>query len=97
MSTELNLDIATMEGKTWLAEITGTDAKFGLQRSFVNAVEKTTSRSGKTGTASYLVGDGVYESNEGRRRLGRRYWIVRDGQVREVNRAEALAELERLS
>ena len=94
MTAELNLDIATMEGKTWLAELTGTDAKFGFRREFINTVEKITSRSGKTGTASYLVGDGVYESNEGRKRLGRRYWIVKDGEAREVDRAEALAALD---
>ena len=92
-----------MEGKTWLAELTGTDAKFGFRREFVNAVEKTTSRSGRTGTATYLVGPGVYESNEGRRRLGRRYWVVKVDETIgapgelvavNVNRAEALAALE---
>lgn len=91
----ITLDIATMEGKTWLAEIVGTDKKFGLQRVFVNAVQRRTSHSGKTGTAEYVVGPGLYESNEGRRRLGRRYWKVdSDGALIPLDREELLEEME---
>ena len=92
-STEIHLDICTPEGKTWLARITGVGGKYGLDRDFVRAVERDTSRSGRTGTTTYLVTDGVYEANEGRRKLGRSYWIVRDGAARKVSRDEAVAAL----
>jgi hypothetical protein len=93
MSVTLNLDICLPEGKTWLARITGTGGKYGVEREFINPVEKYTSRSGLTGSADYLLEDGVYQSNEGRRRRGRRWWIVADGEVRETDRDTALAAL----
>jgi hypothetical protein len=95
MTATIMLDICTPEGKTWLALVTGVGGKFGIERDFVSAVSKHTSRSGMTGTATYIVDDGVYESNEGRQRLGRRYWIVEDGEPREVERDDALAWLKR--
>ncbi len=92
MSTTISLDVCTPEGKTWLAEIVGTGGKFGIERDFINRISTNTSRSGRTGSYDYIVPDNcVLESNEGRRRLGRRYWIVAAGSVREVERDEALA------
>lgn len=67
--TEISLDICTPEGKTWLARITGPDAQYGVAREFIRSAERSTSRSGQTGTASYLIGPGVYERREGRRNL----------------------------
>lgn len=90
---QLELDICTPEGKTWLARITGTGGKYGLEREFVNSVDKETSKSGRTGTAFYVLDDGIYESNEPRKRLGRRYWLVSGGEVTEIDRDTALAEL----
>jgi len=92
---ELDLDVCTPEGKTWLAQVLGTDraAPGGLQREFLTAVSSRLSRSGMTGTKTYLVTDGAYESNEGRKRYGRRWWVVTGDQVREVDRAEALAHV----
>jgi hypothetical protein len=92
MTTQINLGIATYSGKTWLAELTGLDKKFGFQREFINAAERNTSRSGKTGTASYIVGAGIYESQSGR--TGRSYWLVgADDTVTEIDRTRVLAEL----
>lgn len=90
----LSLDIATDEGKTWLARVTGLGGKYGIEREWIHPIARNTSRSGRTGDAIYLVEDGVYESNEGRRRLGRRYWVVADGQVREVERDEMIRIVE---
>lgn len=82
--TTIHLDVCTPEGKTWLAEITGLGGQFGFLRSFVNATESNFSRSGMTGTKTYDVSDGVYESSEGRRRYGRRFWKVENGEVTEI-------------
>lgn len=92
-TTTLDLDICTPEGKTWLALISGVDQRFGFDREFINPIEKSTSRSGMTGTATYMVGNGIYESNEGRRRYGRRYWRVADGVVTEIGRDDVVAAL----
>jgi hypothetical protein len=94
-TTTIRLDICTPagDGKTWLAEVTGIDPKFGLAREFVRPVTRHTSRSGRTGWAEYVVSDGLYESHESRRRLGRRYWRVRDGRVEQISLDELLAEL----
>lgn len=89
----LDLDVCTPEGKTWLARITGVGGRYGIERAFIRAATRNLSRSGKTGTMSYLIGPGVYESNEGRRRYGRRYWIVDEDGLREVSQDEALAAL----
>lgn len=91
MTTTIELDIATMEGKTWLAQITGLDTRMGFDRTFLRAIEKHTSKSGKTGYATYAVTDGLYESNEGRRRLGRRFWSVKGGVVTEVDVLDMIA------
>lgn len=89
-TAEIVLDICTPEGKTWLARVNGLDIAYGFDRAFVRAIERNTSRSGRTGSATYAVEDGVYESNEGRRRLGRRYWLVEDDQVREIERQDVV-------
>jgi len=90
---EMKLDVCTPEGKTWLACITGIGGPYGFQREFVNTIARDTSRSGRTGTYTYLVTDGFYESNEGRRRLGRRYWKVQNGVITEIDRADLIAAL----
>jgi hypothetical protein len=87
----ITLDVCTPEGKTWLALVTGVDQKFGFQRDFVGTIDKHLSGSGKTGTYIYAVEDGIYESNEGRKRYGRRYWRVQGGTVTAIDRDEALA------
>ncbi len=96
--TEIELDVCTPEGKTWLARITGADSHYGLAREFVRAVSRDLSRSGMTGTMTFLVGPGVYERHEGRRRyqhLNGFFVVDETGSVRQLASAtEALAELE---
>ncbi|QSM95670.1 hypothetical protein I3U40_07955 [Mycobacteroides abscessus subsp. abscessus] len=90
------LDVCTVKGKTWLARITGIDAKFGMAREFVRRDRDgdNRSRSGMTGTVYYTIGDGVYEGSEPRSsRRGRFYLIVEGGEKREVSQEEALAAL----
>ena len=83
--------MCTPEGKTWLARITGVGGPGGFHREFYDPVGRDLTRSGKTGVLTYELDDGVYESNEGRRRLGRRYHIVVGGELREgITRAEAI-------
>lgn len=93
MAVMLELDVCTPEGKTWLARITGVGGRYGVERDFVNAVSKNLSNSGKTGTITYVLDtDGIYQSNEGRRKLGRRWWRVTGDTVVEIDERVALAE-----
>lgn len=77
-------------GKGWVARVTGLDPKYGLAREFVRAVSRHASRSGATGTAEYMLADGLYEVNE---RGGRHGLLVADGQARDIAQAELLAQL----
>lgn len=93
MAVKIVLDVCTPEGKTWLAAVTGFDPKFGFEREFVNPISKDTSRSGRTGTYTYLTDDGLYEANEGRRKLGRSYYRVADGEAQQISQDELIAAL----
>jgi len=84
---EITLSVSP-RAKTWLAEILGLDQTYGLDRQFIAATHWDVRRSGR-GEAVYLVGDGLYESNEDHR-YGRRFWLVDGGQVTELTRQEAL-------
>jgi hypothetical protein len=93
MAAQLHLDVCTPEGKTWLARLTGVGGKFGVEREF-QVGRKDLSRSGKTGTITYTLTDGIYESHEARRKLGRKWWRVTGDEIVELLEAEALEALE---
>lgn len=91
-AAEIILDICTPEGKTWLARITGPDPHYGVAREFIRAASRSTSRSGRTGHAVYLVSPGVYERHEARRRLqgGNGFFrVAADGAVEPLSSAKA--------
>lgn len=97
-TAEIVLDICTPEGKTWLAEITGPDSRYGVARRFLRAAERSTSRSGRTGQETYVVGPGVYERREGRRSLAGNNGFFRVTQAGETeDLAGAKAALNALS
>lgn len=51
-----------IEGRPYVARITGRDPKYGLRREFVAASRRALSRSGATGTIEYVLYEpGVYE------------------------------------
>lgn len=91
MSTVIILDICTPEGPTWLARISSDGGE--ITRELLFADDMTTSRSGRTGSATFIVGDGLFASHEGRKRLGRRYWRVTGGEVAEISLDELTEEL----
>ena len=65
--------------KAWVAEITGVDPRYGLARSFLRASERSSSRSGATGDATYdIERPGLYQVGGGKQ-------VVRDhGEYRVV-------------
>lgn len=71
---EYSLSYSTYTGKTWLAKITGRDTKYGYSREFVSG-RRTASKSGKTGSYTYLLDEGLYEECERGERLYRIVFI----------------------
>ena len=87
---QIDLDVCTYKGNTSLARLTATWPE--RAGTFERFTERNTSASGKTGTYTYHVPDGAYESNEPRLgHAGRCWWIVADGVPVKVTKAEALA------
>jgi len=91
-TVEIVLDVCTPEGKTWLARITGPDQRFGVAREFISPAERNTSRSGRTGTLTYVTGPGIYERREGRHSLKHRngfFRVTADGTIEPLESAKA--------
>jgi len=81
--TELTVEI-TKGNKQWVAEITGTDPQYGLDRTFVSPYGQDTR------TATVADGDiieRVYYSYSGNER-GRAYWIVHKGKLVEIDEGD---------
>jgi hypothetical protein len=94
MAAKIVLNVCTPEGRTWLALLTGVGGKFGFDRDFINAASKDLSRSGKTGSMTfYITDDGIYQSNEGRKRLGKTFYRIEGDTVTEITEDEAVAAL----
>ncbi len=103
MAARLTLDVCTPDGKTWLAQLTGLSQKFGFDRVFVNASSSNLSKSGMTGSKTYLlIEDGIYQSREARRSLrhsddrdgqGNRFYRVAGDVVTVIDQDEAIAAL----
>ena len=81
--TELTIEI-TKGNKQWVAEITGTDQQYDLDRTFVSPYGQ--------GTETVTVANGdiierVYYSHSGNEK-GRTYWIVYEGELVEIEESD---------
>ena len=75
------------KGKTWVAAIKGTDRKYGLCREWC-------SMQGKEGDhASYILGDGLYEAQDGKEPCQRQLFEVAADKVTVLTVAQLLAKL----
>jgi len=81
-------------GKAWVAEITGTGGRYGLERKFLAKSDVTTT--GNTyreiEVAVKLTEGTVYEwsCKESSRRTERGFWIVKNGELVEVEKVKVL-------
>lgn len=76
-------------GKEWVAEIVGRHPKYNFERRFLTPIARDWSRSGKTGTTTFLLEEGkVYEVNVPWK--GRRFVTVFNGEI-EYIAAETVA------
>ncbi|KYG89135.1 hypothetical protein A0U40_14020 [[Bacillus] sp. KCTC 13219] len=81
----IELSEGSRNHKTWVAEIVGTDARFGFKRSFVKGFEDDSVR----GLFFELTDGKVYDINCGRN--GRSYVTVRNGEVVELSQDDVKA------
>jgi hypothetical protein len=80
-------------GKEWIAEIIGTDSKFGFKREFLNPISKSWSSSGRTGETTFQIEeDKIYEYNEPWK--GRGFLIIRNGKVVWLEKEDVIKILE---
>lgn len=75
----IELSEGSRKHKSWVAEIVGTDAKFGFKRSFLNGFEDENVR----GLFFNLVAGKVYDVNCAQK--GRSYVTVQNGEIVELS------------
>jgi hypothetical protein len=70
-----SVSVKTYVGKSWVAAITGRDAKYGIARTFVHPISREVSRSGRTGEWTYYLTPGLYQVQEPNGSRINRYFI----------------------
>lgn len=84
MTYTLSISTGSKKSKSWVAKIVGEDAKWGLKREFINQDNST-----------YELEDGVYNYRNGEN--GKiAFIVVENGEAKEIEKDEALSEIERL-
>lgn len=68
--------------KSWVAKVTGKDAKFGFAREFIDAV----------GYGVYNLEDGVYNVKDASK-SEQQYFVIANGQATEIEKEEVLSNL----
>ena len=89
--TTIKLSFGSKKYKSWVAEITGKDAKYGFARKFLNTDDRE--------TAEVTLANGVYQINgQGAADFyDKAFIVVKDGQVTEIEEAEVMAANEEMS
>lgn len=89
--TTIKLSFGSKKYKSWVAEITGKDAKYGFARKFLNTDDRE--------TAEVTLANGVYQINgQGAADFyDKAFIVVKDGQVTEIEEAEVMAAIEEMS
>ena len=89
--TTIKLSFGSKKYKSWVAEITGQDAKYGFSRKFLNTDDRE--------TAEVTLANGVYQINgQGASDFYEKaYIIVKDGEVTEIEKSEVLAAIEAMN
>ena len=89
--TTIKLSFGSKKYKSWVAEITGKDAKYGFARKFLNINDRE--------TAEVTLANGVYQINgQGASDFyDKAYIIVKDGEVTEIEESEVMAAIEAMS
>ena len=89
--TTIKLSFGSKKYKSWVAEITGKDAKYGFARKFLNIDDRE--------TAEVTLANGVYQINgQGASDFyDKAFIVVKDGEVAEIEEAEVMAAIEAMN
>lgn len=89
--TTIKLSFGSKKYKSWVAEITGQDAKYGFARKFLNTDDRE--------TAEVTLANGVYQINgQGAADFYEKAFIVvKDGEVTEIEESEVMAAIEAMN
>lgn len=89
--TTIKLSFGSKKYKSWVAEITGQDTKYGFARKFLNIDDRE--------TAEVTLANGVYQINgQGASDFyDKAFIVVKDGEVTEIEEAEVMAAIEAMN
>ena len=89
--TTIKLSFGSKKYKSWVAEITGQDAKYGFARKFLNTDDRE--------TAEVTLANGVYQINgQGASDFYEKAFIVvKDGEVTEIEESEVMDAIETMN
>lgn len=68
------LSFSDFAGKTWMARLKSRDPKYSYTREFISG-KRDSSKSGRTGTFTYMLEPGLYEECERGERSYRLVWV----------------------
>lgn len=80
MTYKLEISEGSRKHPSWVAKVTGEDAKYGFKREFI-----TTETPG-----DWELEDGVYNFKNGARK-DQQFIVVKDGQMTEINKSDVLS------
>lgn len=89
--TTIKLSFGSSKYKSWVAEITWKDAKYGFARKFIDTKDRE--------TAEVTLKNGVYQINgQGASDFyDKAFIVVKDGEVTEIEETEVMAAVESMS
>ena len=89
--TTIKLSFGSKKYKSWVAEITGQDAKYGFARKFINLDDRETDEVTLANGVYQINGQGASDFYE------KAFIVVKDGEVTEIEESEVMAAIETIN
>jgi len=89
--TTIKLSFGSKKYKSWVAEITGQDAKYGFSRKFINIDDRETDEVTLANGVYQINGQGASDFYE------KAFIIVKDGEVTEIEESEVISAIEEMN
>ena len=89
--TTIKLSFGSSKHKSWVAEITGKDAKFGFARKFINIDDRETDEVTLANGVYQINGQGASDFYE------KAFIVVKDGEVTEIESEDVLTAIEEMN
>lgn len=89
--TTIKLSFGSKKYKSWVAEITGQDAKYGFARKFINLDDRETDEVTLANGVYQINGQGASDFYE------KAFIVVKDGEVTEIEESEVMDAIETMN